>query len=217
MPNHGLELLASYIELKDLKLAVCTMNLFYIIIIQLLLFFVRSSWQTCSLQPPPLVENPKLKPPVRAAPLSGHIIMPYYNFTCYGFITSWEANITGRMGQESEIRFQVWQSMTKSDKKTTYRLIGENYITQIQPPFDKISYKVPPLIQIEVSPGDIVGIFIRGGDTKIRTEASLDVLTFTANVESPLENFEEPFSNPPFGSRLMVAPQLTIQVIEGTV
>ncbi len=184
------------------------MNIY--IVLQLVLLFVQSSLQSCSLQPPPIVEDLKQKP-ITAQNLNGHIIVPFYNFTCYGVITSWEARITGRM---SDIRFQVWKLVTGR----TYSLVGENYI-RVRPtrfPIDKLLYEVNTSLQIQVSPGDFIGIFIGGGDVKIRSEASQDVHTFVANVEGPLNSFREPLIlDPSFNSHLMVAPQLTIHVDEG--
>lgn len=105
-----------------------------------------------------------------------------------------------------------------------HRLAGENVI-RVNSDNWGLSYSLQgtnfalsvtdPLQQIHVAPGDIVGVFIGNeGNMKIQYEASLDTITFTANVPSPLEGFVNPLLDPAFQSMLNAAPLIGLDMEE---
>ncbi len=179
-----------------------------------LLHFVQSS-QTCFLKPL-VAEGPK---PTPKQVLSGQIILPDYNFTCSGVISSWEAHTTGRI--LSSIRFQVWQLVPGLND---YRLVGENVIGPrrdvdtegLSFDIDRLQLSVvDPAKQINVSPGDFIGVFVgtERGNVKIQYKNSQEALAYVADINDPLSSFAKPLIvDPAFNRSIMVAPEISVNV-----
>ena len=182
-----------------------------------LLYFVQSS-QTCFLKPL-VAEGPK---PTRKQVLSGQIILPDYNFTCSGVISSWEAHTTGRI--LSSIRFQVWQLVPGLND---YRLVGENVIgprrdvdtegLSFDIAIDRLQLSVvDPAKQIYVSPGDFLGVFVgtERGNVKIQYKDSQEALAYVADINGPLSSFAKPLivGHAAFNRTIMVAPEISVNV-----
>ncbi len=176
------------------------------LVLTVLLYFVQSS-QTCFLKPQ-VAEDPR---PTPKQVLSGQIILPDYNFTCSGVISSWEARTTGRI--LSSIRFQVWRLVPGGN---TYHLVGENVIGSPQDDVDT-DHEGPqlsvanPSKQIHVSPGDFIGIFV-GGDVKIQYKDSQETLAYVVDVKVPLISFTKPMLVAPAFRSVMAAPEISVNV-----
>ena len=93
-------------------------------------------------------------PSVGALPHPGEILMASsYVFSCEGCITQWEAYTSGEGAHP--IEFQVWR---KVPLILTYNLIGVNTFPNATPTDNFLRLSVPEGEQIDVSPGDFVGI-----------------------------------------------------------
>lgn len=162
----------------------------------------------------------KLSKPKLPFVLSGQIVVPSYTFACFGVIKKWEARINGHV--LSSIHFQVWR-MDSTLK--IHHLVGENVISTEAADNSGLSYTLQgtnlaltvtdPLQQINVAPGDIIGVFVGNeGNIKIQYRVSMDTVTFTANVPRPLEGFVTPLIDPAFQSRLNAAPLIDVDMEE---
>ncbi len=176
------------------------------LVLTVLLYFVQPS-QTCFLKPQ-VAEGPS---PTPKQVLSGQIILPDYNFTCSGVISSWEARTTGRI--LSSIRFQVWRLVPG---RNTYHLVGENVISPPQGVDTKgLQLSVAnPSKQIHVSPGDFIGIFVdtERGNVKIQYKDSQETLAYVADVKVPLISFAKPLIMGPAFRSVMAAPEISVNV-----
>lgn len=87
----------------------------------------------------------------------GQILVPRYQFGCNGVVTKWEMYCL-RNGAQT-VEFHVWRENTSTDGHTTYNLVGKNIVPNARPAANNLfSYSVPRDQQIQVQPGDIVGI-----------------------------------------------------------
>ena len=86
------------------------------------------------------------------------IIVPGYTFTCYGLITNWLIVVkkANRIGPQP-IELQVWRPTGNK----SFALIGSNMLPLAvnEPEIFLLNYTVPSNSQIEVAPGDIVGVY----------------------------------------------------------
>ena len=80
-----------------------------------------------------------------------------YQFGCEGTVTKWEL-YTVNNGSHP-IEFQVWRGDTSISNTFTLNLVGTNYFQDAQPDSNNLlSISVPVEEQIQVQPGDILGI-----------------------------------------------------------
>ena len=92
-------------------------------------------------------------------PKNAQAIIPAYKFTCSGNITEWHAIVDDI--KPMRIDFQVWR-MEQSGK---YKLIGANAYLHATPVMNKLKLSVPVNLQIQVNPGDIMGVRTEGNMT----------------------------------------------------
>ena len=87
----------------------------------------------------------------------GQILVGAYRFACDGFITQFDLFCRGNGSQTAE--FQVWRPNPPTDGMTTFTLVGKHVLLDVRPDQNNLlSYSVPQDQQIQVQPGDIVGL-----------------------------------------------------------
>ena len=87
-----------------------------------------------------------------------NFIVPSYQFSCRGLVTSWSACVDpGGDKERYEIHFQVWRSTSDG----CFSLVGVNVPRDLLEPQDHcLSYSVPEEDRLEVSPGDVIGFYV---------------------------------------------------------
>ena len=108
------------------------------------------------------------------------IIVPGYQFTCHGKVTSWSACVDpGGRSERYTIHFQVWRP-TGTDVDCFY-LVGDNFPTEaLDPSGSCVDLEVPPGEEIVVMPGDVIGFHSAHfremrGNLEERTDGGLQI------------------------------------------
>lgn len=84
-------------------------------------------------------------------------LIPAYNFTCNATVTRWGLSIE-KKGQH-RIDLQVWRPL--EDLLGSYHLVGANTFNVKPQTGQKLLYLLPDVMdQIQVQPGDVVGLYI---------------------------------------------------------
>ena len=127
----------------------------------------------CNPTPFPDLDFRQFLPSVGLLPHPGEILATSYVFGCEGRITQWEAYTSGEGAHP--IEFQVWRARTEL---LQYDLIGVNSFPNTTPTDNILRLSVPEGEQINVSPGDFVGI-----RTMVGTEGGgFQIQTFRGNL-----------------------------------
>ena len=94
-------------------------------------------------------------------------VIPDYSFDCYGNVTQWGAFVE-RPGRREmyTLDFQVWRRSGGGQGTTgEYDLVGSNRFSQIDPGLGgEILETVSVERQIEVRPGDVIGLYVTTSD-----------------------------------------------------
>ena len=95
-------------------------------------------------------------------------IIPDYSFDCYGNVTQWGAYVE-RSFNRYTLDFQVWRRSGGGQGTTgNYDFVGNNRFSSISPAQrsgGQILRDVPVEQQIQVRPGDVIGLYLRGEDS----------------------------------------------------
>ena len=85
-------------------------------------------------------------------------ILPSYQFTCHGLVTSWRACVDpGGNRERYDIKFLVWRPSTDG----CFTVVGINVPSELLAPQDHcVQYSVPLREQVEVFPGDVIGFYV---------------------------------------------------------
>ena len=104
---------------------------------------------------PDFVDLRQFLPSIALLPHPGDTLLNTYVFECRGHITHWEAHTSGEGTVTHPIEFQVWR---RTIEKLDHELIGVNTFPNATPTDNILRLSVPEGKQIDVSPGDFVGI-----------------------------------------------------------
>ena len=102
---------------------------------------------------PDFIDLRQFLPSIILLPHPGDTLLNSYVFGCRGRITQWEAHTSGKGAHQ--IEFQVWRPTTE---KLDHDLVGVNTFPNATPTDNMLRLSVPEGEQINVSPGDFVGI-----------------------------------------------------------
>lgn len=89
----------------------------------------------------------------------GQILIGDYQFGCSGRVTKFEFYTRPGFSGALTFEFHVWRQTKTAEGKTVYNLVGKNVLPNARPGANNIlAYSVPLGHQIQVQPGDIVGV-----------------------------------------------------------
>ena len=129
-----------------------------IFIYSTVLFNTGLSTAICNPTTFPNLDFRQFLPAVGVLPHPGDTLFVSYTFGCEGRITQWEAYTSGEGAHP--IEFQVWRARTELFR---YDLVGVNTFPNATPTDNILRLSVPEGEQINVSPGDFVGISTTAG------------------------------------------------------
>lgn len=108
----------------------------------------------CSHAPfPDSIDFRQYLPSVNLMPHPGDTLLESYGFGCRGRITQWEAHTSGEGAHP--IEFQVWRARVEIGE---YELIGTNTFPNATPTGNILRLKVSEDEQINVNPGEFIGV-----------------------------------------------------------
>lgn len=89
----------------------------------------------------------------------GQILVGDYHFGCNGLVTEFEFFCRPNFNGAQTVEFQIWRQNLAIDNAEAYNLVGKHVLVDVQPDENNLlSYSVPEDQQIQVQPGDIVGL-----------------------------------------------------------